>query len=180
MFFTVYILFKEKKILEFFNSIKNDRVRQFILFVDDALKQVVYSMFFTAVITGGIATFLYTVFGMPFAVLLGVTTGIVALIPVLGCWLVYVPITFYILSQGDVSRALVFLGLSAALISTLPDMVIRPIIASKRINTGLLVLGFICGALVFGPVGILLGPLVIIAWVGFIRIFLMEEAPSRK
>jgi predicted PurR-regulated permease PerM len=178
MFFTVYMLFKVEGIQRFFDSLEDHKVRQFILFVHEGLQQIVFSMFFTAIITGAIATVIYAAFGIPVFVLLGFLTGIVALIPVLGCWLVYGPIALYILSLEGTEPAIFFLGLSLVFISTLPDMVIRPYIASKRVNTGLLVLGFICGVLVFGPTGVLLGPLIIISWVGFVRIFVVGEVPS--
>jgi predicted PurR-regulated permease PerM len=52
---------------------------------------------------------------------------------------------------------------------------VRPIIASKKIDIGLIVLGFITGTLAFGAIGIIMGPLIIISWVAFVKIFLLEE-----
>lgn len=178
MFFTVYILYKEEEILVFFMSIENQKIHDYILFVDEGLKQVVYSMFLTAIVTGLFATIIYVAFDVPYSILFGVTTGVVALIPILGTWLVYLPIGIYLYSLGNPFVALLYLTICAIVISTIPDLVIRPFLASKKVNMGLLILGFICGALVFGPAGILVGPLIIITWAGFIEIFLMEEPVS--
>jgi predicted PurR-regulated permease PerM len=175
IFLTVYLLLKRDSVVALFDNLKDQRLRRFIFFVDEALKQVVYSMFFTALITGVIAVIIYMLLGVPFAVLWGVTTGIVALIPVLGTWLVYMPITIYFLIQGKVFLALVFLGVSIVFLSTLPDVAVRPLIASKKIDVVLIILGLVTGTIAFGPVGVIIGPLVIISWVGFVKIFLLEE-----
>jgi predicted PurR-regulated permease PerM len=175
IFFTIYVLFKKDAIYEVFSSIKNKKIKNFILFVDEGLKQLVYSMFLTALVTGIIAVITYTVFGVPFALLLGVTTGIVALIPVMGTWLVYAPISIYFLIQGKTVLALSFLAVSIIFLSTLPDVAVRPILAGKKVDVGLIILGLITGTLAFGTVGVILGPLIIIAWVGYVKIFLIED-----
>jgi predicted PurR-regulated permease PerM len=177
IFFTAYVLYKEDKILGFVQSTKNHKLGDFILFVDQGLKQVVFSMFLTAFITGLIATGIYVVFGTPFPILLGALTGVVALIPILGVWLVYLPLTILFINQGQTFLALLFLGVSILFISTIPDIVIRPIIVGKKehIDLGLLIVGFVTGTLAFGPIGIILGPLVIISLVAFVRIFFFDE-----
>lgn len=182
IFLTGYLLLKQDKLFELYSSINNDKIRRFLLFVDEALKQIVYSMFLTALFTGVIATIIYLIFGVPFAVLWGTTTGLVSLIPILGTWLVYLPIAIYFYLQGQTLIAIVFLALGIFFITTLPDIAVRPIIASKTIDIGLIIVGLITGMLAFGPVGIIIGPIIIIAWVGFIKIFLIEEAtfPEKK
>ena len=179
IFLTLYLLFKKEAMLELFNSVDNDKTRRFILFVDEALKQVVYSIFLTALATGIIAILIYSAFGVPFAALWGTTTGIVSLIPFLGTWLVYLPIAIYLFIQGDSFLALVFLGACIVFISVLPDIAVRPVIAGRKIDPGLIAFGFVAGIMAFGAVGLILGPLVIIAWAGFVKIFLIEDKSSK-
>jgi predicted PurR-regulated permease PerM len=166
MFISVYVLYKEDTILGFFSSIKNDKVWELLLFIDEGLKQVVYSIFATAFLTGVIATFIYLFFGVPFTLLLGTLTAIVALIPVLGVWLVYLPISLYFFSQGETVTGLIFLGVSISLISLLPDIVIRPLIVGRKehIDLGLLIMGFFTGTLAFGPIGVILGNCHKLSW----------------
>ncbi len=180
IFMTGYLLLKQDKLFELYSSINDDKIQRFLSFVDEALKQIVYSMFLTALFTGIIATIIYVIFGVPFSVLWGTTTGLVSLIPILGTWLVYLPISIYFFLQGQTITALVFLAICIFFITTLPDIAIRPIIASKTIDIGLVIVGLITGTLAFGPVGIIIGPLIIIAWIGFIKIFLIEETTKPK
>ncbi len=173
-FFTAYVLYKEDKIIEAYRSISDRKIKDFILFVDKALQQVVYSMFVTAFVTGVVAILVYALFGVPFAVLLGALTGIVALIPFLGNWLVYLPMAIYFILVGQTYFGLAFLVVSIVFISVATDVVVRPFVAGRaeHIDVGLLLIGFVTGTLAFGPVGMILGPLIIISLVGYKRTYL--------
>jgi predicted PurR-regulated permease PerM len=173
---TSYILHKERSIKESFNSIRDQRTKDFIGHVNEGLKNIVYSMFLTSFATGIIAIVLYFLFGAPYPILLGILTGIVALIPILGAWLVYAPVSLYFITQGKILFGLGFLVACFVFISTIPDILIRPIAVSKQdTDTVLLLLGFIMGTLAFGPVGIILGPLIMIALEGFTKIFIFLQ-----
>jgi predicted PurR-regulated permease PerM len=174
---TAYVLYKEDSITRFIHSIKRRRVRNFIHLVDEGVRQVVYSMFLTALVTGFIATVIYVIFGIPFSTLLGVLTAIISLIPILGAWLVYLPISLYLISLGSIVSGLLLLGLSIVFVSTLPDIVVRPFIISRHehVDFGLLILAFFTGTMAFGPVGVILGPLILIILVAFIRIYIEKE-----
>jgi len=182
IFLTVYVLFKEDSLNAFRKTVQNEKINRFIDFIDIAMKQIVYSMFLTAFVTGIIATIVYFIFGLPFVILLGALTAVVALIPILGVSLIYVPITIYMISQGDTIRGLTFFLISIGFISVLPDLIVRPLIVGRKenINLGVLVLGFVTGTLAFGAVGVLLGPIIIISVIGFYRIFLIEDDNSNS
>ncbi len=174
---TTLLLYHEEDIGNAFRSIKSQKPREFVLFVNNGLKHVIYSMFATAFVTGVIAIVVYIIFDVPFPILLGTLTGIVALIPILGAWLVYLPAALYFVGQGETLYALEFLLVSAVFISTLPDIVVRPMLASKSkdVGVGLLLLGFLMGTLAFGPIGIIFGPLIMIALEGAWKILLSKE-----
>jgi Ca2+-transporting ATPase len=176
---TAYILHKEESIRGSIQALKSQKTKDFIQHVNEGMKAVVYSMFLTAFATGIIAIVLYVLFGAPYPILLGILTGIVALIPILGAWLAYGPIALYfIVIKGEVVLGLGFLAACFVFISTLPDYVVRPIALSKEakdIDSMLLLLGFLMGTLAFGPVGIIFGPLIMIALEGYAKIFILQK-----
>jgi predicted PurR-regulated permease PerM len=177
---TTYVLYKEKSVTGSFQTIKSQKARDFILHVNEGLKAVVYSMFLTAFAAGLISIVLYLLFGVPYPILLGMLTGVVAFIPIIGAWLVYGPITLYIIVvQGNTLLGLGFLGACIVFISTVPDYVVRPIALSKKArdtDSILLLLGFLMGTLAFGPAGIIFGPLMMIALEGFTMIFILQKS----
>ena len=176
IFTAFYILIKIENVHAQISSIKNEKFLKFLMFVDRGLKQVFYSIFITAFIAGLISAPIYRYFALPYFATLSVLTGILTLIPVVGAWLVYLPLTGYIILQEGIARGIIFLILCMIFISTLPDVAVRPLIASysKEVDILALVFGFLCGIIAFGPIGIIIGPLIIIAAIGFVKVFLLS------
>lgn len=182
IFLTVYLLIKSEDLGKIRKRAGDRRLNELFSYVDEALKQVVYSMILTAGATGIMAIIVYKLFNVPFAVLWGTTTGIIALIPLLGTWLVYIPITGYFLLQGKTILALLFFLVCLIVVTILPDIAVRPLIASKTMDIGLIVLGFITGTMAFGAIGFIIGPLILIGWSGFAKIYILpsKDEPQEK
>ncbi len=100
--------------------------------------------------------------GVPKALLLTVITSIVSIIPVLGSWLVWLPLGIILLATGKVFSG-IFIILYGALFVSLIDNFLRPYFLSKRSNLPIVlsVIGTIGGLFVFGIAGLLLGPLIL-------------------
>lgn len=175
MFTSFYILIKTEEINKLISSIKNDKLLKFLMFIDRGLKQVFYSIFITAFIVGLISAPIYWYFSLPYFATLSALTGILTLIPVVGAWLVYLPLTGYIVLHEGIVKGGVFLVICMVFISILPDIAVRPLIASysKEVDILALLFGFLCGVIAFGPVGIIIGPLIVIVAIGFIKVFLL-------
>jgi predicted PurR-regulated permease PerM len=97
--------------------------------------------------------------------------AIFAFIPVVGISLVFVPFTIILLFAGETSRALM-LCIPLAAVATVVEYWVKPLLVGRRaqMHTLLVFLSLIGGAVVFGPVGLLLGPLVMtlfltLAWI---------------
>ncbi len=117
-----------------------------------------------AVIQGLAGGLVFTVLGLHAAVLWGVVMAILAFIPVVGISLVYIPFTAILLVVGETSRAL-GLFVPLAIIATIVEYWLKPLLVGRRaqMHTLLVFLSLIGGAIVFGPVGLLLGPLMMTA-----------------
>ena len=96
------------------------------------------------------------------ALLLGVITGILQLIPIFGPWPVYWTLAAYdVFVTGNVVQAA--LTIIWGFVLSLSDMYIRPALAGKYadIHALILLVGFMAGPYVFGIVGFILGPLIL-------------------
>ncbi|MFN4181838.1 MAG: AI-2E family transporter, partial [bacterium] len=102
----------------------------------------------------------YIVFGVPYAVLFGVLTLIVALLGLAP--VVYVPVVVYVGYISGVNKAFFLLIWCVLLVSTI-DNYIRPALIGKETRLHpLFVFIFILGGLIrFGFTGIFLGPLIL-------------------
>ena len=93
----------------------------------------------------------------------GVAIGIASLIPVVGASLVWAPVAIWWLLSGETLRGLALIGICGFVIG-LVDNVLRPLLLSGRTSVnGLIVfLGLLGGVGVFGFVGLVVGPIVLV------------------
>jgi predicted PurR-regulated permease PerM len=129
--------------------------------MDHALYYIFISILSTALVTGILSFLIYSIFDITYAGLLSIVTGIVALIPILGTWLIYLPLGLYIFYGGGIKIALVFLVACFIFISTLPDLIIKPFVSRKVFHPVLILIAFLGGPIIFGVKGFILGPLIV-------------------
>jgi predicted PurR-regulated permease PerM len=165
-----FVVWKEVKI-----PVKDEKVNEVLSIIDRGIKSVVLSLLLTAIVAGLISIPIYYIFDLPYPLLLAALTGFLTLLPVIGAWLLYIPITGYLLFARGFSESLIFLVLCAIFISTVPDIVVRPIAGKTReVGAIPMLIGFTSGLMVFGISGIVLGPLIVIAAMAFWRVYMKE------
>lgn len=120
---------------------------------------VVY--FLTCLLTGVIGGILYWALGVPYSLIWGIVTFIMALLPVVGAGTVYGLLALYYVLIQDffTAGALFFLGI--IFLSLIPDFVIRPRLARNRaeIHPAITLVAFAAPVFVIGPIGVIVGPL---------------------
>lgn len=155
--------------------VKDEKLQEVITITDRGIKNVVLSLLLTAIVTGLISIPIYYAFDLPYPLLLAALTGFLTLLPVIGAWLLYLPITGYLFLVEGPARGLIFLVLCAFFISFLPDILVRPLTGkTQEVGALPLLIGFIAGIMVFGVSGLVLGPLIVIGAIAFWNVY-MEE-----
>ncbi|AGN02423.1 hypothetical protein L593_12420 [Salinarchaeum sp. Harcht-Bsk1] len=166
----------------FYESVDHDeRIVAFTQAVDEDLEIVFFNNFVLVVLTSiEAAVFYYAmnllVPGDPIVetpVLLGALIGIGTIIPVVGMKIVYLPYAAVLFVQAATTdtplwHPLVFLGVSAIVIDTIPDVFIRTYLSARSsIHMGLILLGYVLGSMAFGWYGLFLGPIVVVIFYHF-------------
>lgn len=177
IFIAVVFLANSEKIILKYLSPEDPAVKDYLLFINRGIKQIIYSIFLTAMIAGILSFPIYLFFGVPYSSIMAVSTGILSIIPMVGGWLIYIPAGIYLVLTGDLVWAGIFVAMCLVFISTVPDVVVRPIVAgmSKEIGVLPLIIGFIAGLSAFGTMGIILGPVIIISTMGFLDRFVFPK-----
>jgi len=136
-------------------------------------KDITYSIIFGFFIVGiiqGIATGIgLFVFGVPRALLLTVFAIFASIIPIVGPWLIWVPAAIYLFATGNIGLAIGFTLYSVLFVSTI-DNLLRPYIVARRtdLSSVIVLIGMIGGILVFGVIGLILGPLILAYLISFL------------
>jgi len=143
------------------------------------------------IVQGIIAGLGYFIFGVDNVLILTALTMLAAIIPMVGPWLVWIPVDIYLFASGNSGAALGLLIYGTILVGWV-DNFIRPIIVSRRtkINSLIIMVGMIGGLLSFGFIGIILGPLILSYALLVLELYLkkdigdesafIKEVPSHK
>lgn len=117
----------------------------------------------TAAATFVLASALFSLLGYDSPISLAVIAGILQFIPILGPSILVVGLAVSDLLIGATTRAVLVLMLGLVVVSLIPDAVIRTRLAAKtgKISSGLYFVGFVGGILTIGPIGIIVGPVVV-------------------
>jgi predicted PurR-regulated permease PerM len=99
---------------------------------------------------------------VPSALLLGLTTAVCSLIPLVGTMLVWLPTAIYLMVTGHIWKGLFLIVWGTAVVGTI-DNIIRPLVIGSKMELHplLLLFSLLGGLQVFGFIGIFIGPVVI-------------------
>ncbi len=140
--------------------------------IERAVNSVVRGSLFTSLIKGLLATLGFLIFGVPHALLWGMLTAIVSLLPGIGAGLTIVPAILYLIAKESIGGA-VGLGAWGFIVVGLVDNILMPIVVGKgfTVHPLLILLSVLGGLAFFGPVGLFLGPLVIALLSALVEIY---------
>jgi len=112
-------------------------------------------------IQGALCGVAFWMVGVPGAAFWGAVTTVFAVIPAIGAGLVWVPVVIYLLVTGHAGAGLVLLLWSVLVVSTI-DNFLRPRLVGRdtRMSDLLILLSTLGGLFFFGPVGVMVGPIV--------------------
>ncbi|HEY1994611.1 MAG TPA: AI-2E family transporter [Edaphobacter sp.] len=112
-----------------------------------------------AAVQGVLAGLAFWVLGVPGVILWAFTLTACAMIPAFGSFLVWGPVAIYLGLSGHWGKAALLAVWGAVIVSTI-DNILYPILVGShlRAHTATILLSILGGIAVFGPIGIVLGP----------------------
>ncbi len=147
--------------LEKHSPISEEHTRRFTAAFHETGRGLFVGIGLTGLAQGAIATITYLILGVPRALVLGLLTCVVSLIPSVGTALVWVPVAIGLLLAGKTVSAIVMAVVGVAVIGTI-DNILKPVFlrfGKLELSTFVLLTSIVGGVLAFGPGGLLLGPL---------------------
>jgi predicted PurR-regulated permease PerM len=122
-----------------------------------------------AAVQGFLGGVIFAAVGIDAAVFWGVVMAICCLLP-FGAWVIWGPAAIVLAAGGAVGRAIIVAALGFGVVS-MADNVLRPMLLSGRAHlNGLVILLSLLGGIgVFGMLGIILGPVVLVTALGLLE-----------
>jgi predicted PurR-regulated permease PerM len=108
---------------------------------------------------GGVA---FVLTGIPEPLFWSIVMAALSILPVVGAFVVWIPAALILVSSGQWWRALFILAWGIAVIHPV-DNILYPILVGPRVRLHpmVLLIAFLGGVIVFGPPGLILGPLIV-------------------
>jgi predicted PurR-regulated permease PerM len=146
--------------------------------IGDTTRAVVYGEVLTALAQGTLVGIGFAIAGLPSAVVFGVLAAVLALLPVGGAALVWVPVVIFLAMTSQWSWAVFMLiwgmGVSVS------DNLMRPLLISSRapVSTLAVFVGVIGGISAFGMIGVIIGPVLLTVIAALLRF--LDETLSHQ
>lgn len=137
---------------------------------------LIYGQIIAGLVQGAAAAIGLYLFGVPGALILSLVAIILAIIPIIGPALVWIPVAIYLILTGNLGLAIGFVVYNLAIVSTI-DNIIRSHIVSRRIrlSPAIVLVGMIGGLFIFGLLGLILGPLILTYFITFLQSYREEK-----
>jgi predicted PurR-regulated permease PerM len=155
------------------SPLSDEREEQVIERVSHSISATVRGSVVLAVLQGLVSTLGFLIFGVPNPALWGSFVVLAAFIPTIGTALIQIPAIIYLAATGHFSAA-IGLTIWAVTAVGLLDNVLGPVLMSHGVRQHPLVvmLAVLGGISLFGPIGILLGPIIVALLYALLDIYL--------
>jgi len=182
VFFTFYFVLRDKeKMMDYLKSLSpfsKSMEKDLFNSSRQITLSVLYGQVVLGIVEGLVASLGYFIFGVNNAVLLTVVSVFAGILPIIGTAIVWGPVAIFLLIDGSVLAAfgIIVFGILSWLINNL----VKPIFISRRtkLNSAIILVSMVGGLLVFGLLGLILGPLIISYLIILLETYRKREAPS--
>jgi predicted PurR-regulated permease PerM len=130
--------------------------------VGDTIVATIYGTLVVSALQGLLGGLMFWWLGLPAPLLWGTVMGVLALVPVLGAFVVWLPAALFLVMDGSWGQALVLTLWGVVVVGTI-DNLLRPILVGNRMKlpTVLAFISVLGGLLQFGAAGLILGPAIL-------------------
>jgi|SRR3989344_1557111 len=165
-----------KRRLVILSPLANSQDESILRKLEVAVGSVIRGSLLIAIIQGILSSIGFFIFGMPNPVVFGVITMFASLIPGIGTALVFIPSIGYLLYSGMPLSA-IGLAIWGALAVGLIDNFLSPILIKRGvgIHPFLILISVLGGLAFFGPVGFLLGPILLSFFFALLEMYMPSK-----
>ncbi|HEY0308540.1 MAG TPA: AI-2E family transporter [Acidobacteriaceae bacterium] len=166
MLFTLFFLYKDgDKARSAFQSIlpvRVDQAKRLIRRMADTISSSLQGSVLIAAVQGSLGGLMFWALAVPQAFLWAFLMGLLALIPSLGTFLIWMPVAIFLALSGHVIKAIILLAWGLGVISTVDNLLYPTLVGNRlRLHTIPIFFAVLGGIALFGLSGLVLGPLLL-------------------
>jgi len=182
--FVLFFLFRDRrKALDTLRSLvplSKQETDEVFTRVADTIHATVFGTLVVAAVQGALGGLMFWWLGLPAPVLWGAVMAVLAIIPVLGAFVVWVPAAIFLAASGQWGKAAILTGWGSIVIGLI-DNVLYPILVGKRLrmHTVPVFFSIVGGLAIFGAAGLVLGPVILALTAAILEIWRRRTAHGR-
>ncbi len=188
VFFTLFYFLKDgENLLKRLHNYLQLQQKNYIHLLErlkEIVHGIVYGFLLIALIQGIFGALGFFIFGIPSPLFWGVIMAFFALIPAIGTGVIWVPASLILILDGvfQDSTSLILKGVGLLIYSFIfvgsVDNLLRPkIIGDKaKVHVAIVMLGIFGGILLIGPLGVIIGPLLLSLTVEVMKVYLLGKS----
>lgn len=165
-FYLLFFLLRDRRAalqsLRFLSPLSEVEMDHLFERVGDTIYATVYGTLAVSATQGLLGGLMFWWLGLPAPLLWGMVMAVLAIVPILGTFVVWIPAVLFLTMEGSWGKALILAVWGGMVVSTI-DNLLRPIVVGKRmkLHTILAFMSVVGGLILFGPAGLILGPVVL-------------------
>jgi len=180
-FVAFYFLRDGDKIVKFVSEslpFKEQVRKRFVKRSDEIAKATVFGQVIVGIVQGATTGIGLYLFGAPSPLFFSILAIFLAILPFIGPSFIWVPVSLVMLLGGNING--LYLFIYGIVIVSWIDNVVRPYIVGKKgkLNPIIALIGMLGGLVLLGPIGLVVGPLVLEYLLIFIRLYKEGELNS--
>jgi predicted PurR-regulated permease PerM len=179
--FALFYFFRDQEqvlgVLRSFLPLSSSEADEFLERIRAMTHATIYGTVVVSAIQGFLGGLMFWLLGIPGALLWGVAMGLLAIVPVLGAFVIWLPAAILLAVQGDWGKAALLTGWGTIVVGLI-DNLLYPVLVGKemRLHTLPVFIAIVGGLVVFGAAGIVLGPVILAATIAILEILRRRTA----
>jgi len=130
--------------------------------IHDTISAVVFGTLAVAVVQGTLGGLMFWWLGLPGPMLWGAIMAVLAILPVFGAALIWVPAALYLAIDGQWDKAILLTAWGTVVVGLIDNLLYPLLVKNKmRIHTVPVFIAVLGGLFAFGATGVVLGPLIL-------------------
>jgi predicted PurR-regulated permease PerM len=144
------------------SPLSKSRMERLFRLLGDTLHATLFGTFVVAIVQGALGGLMFWWLGLPSPLLWGVVMGMLAIIPVLGAFVIWIPAALFLLATEAPGKALVLAIWGTVVVGGIDNLLYPMLVGNRmRMHTVLVFISIVGGLFVFGAAGLILGPIVL-------------------
>lgn len=132
--------------------------------IAETVRATVRGTLLVALVQGSLGGLMFWLLGLPAPAFWGLVMGILAIVPVLGAFVVWLPAAILLALDGQWASALVLSVWGGVVIAGIDNLLYPVLVGTQlRLHTLAVFIGAVGGLVLFGAPGVILGPVIIVA-----------------